>query len=132
MPNLQSLIVPPLLHSVIGRHDLPPVFGEMRKHELPHPDHPDSLDIYKACCRLLALPTPMIPHDFLVADLVVFEVVPLAPSATRVAVSKLGPLLVGDRWLSCPRIPVLFSGSGVGILSDSSSSSPSGVSWLLR
>ena len=71
----------------------------------------DILDIDKACRRLLALPalvSEVFPRDFLVADLVLSEVVPPAPSATRVVVSELGPLLGDPRWLSCSKIPVLL------------------------
>ena len=101
----QFLIVSPLLRSVIGRHDFPPMFGEMRKHELLRSDHPRTLYIDKACRRLLALSasvserSPVVsevfPRDFLVADLVVSKLLPPAPSATRVVVSELGPPLAG-------------------------------------
>ena len=52
-----SLIVRPLLRSVVGRHGLPPMFGETRIRGLAHPDHPDTSDIGMALCRrLLVLP----------------------------------------------------------------------------
>ena len=86
---------------------MPPKFGETHKHGLLRPDHPDTLDIDKACRDPLALPEPVLelclvvsevfPSDCLVADLVVSEVVPRAPSATRMVMLKLGPLLAGPR-----------------------------------
>ena len=60
MPNSAIFYRSLLRRSVVARHDLPPMFGEMHKHGLPHPNHPGTLDIDKASRRLLALPEPVV------------------------------------------------------------------------
>ena len=73
---LLSFIVRPLLHLVVGKHGLAPMFGEKRICGLPRPGHLDISNTGTAWCHRLSVLLVPTPPNFLVTRVVISEPVP--------------------------------------------------------